>query len=98
MGRNPYAIAFAPDGKTAWVSNEGSDTLSVLDAGSGAVIAEVAGIREPHGLAFAPDGRALWVISRAGDGVAIVDTASRRVLETLPVGKRPHVIAVKRPQ
>ena len=56
---------------SVWVANEGSDTLSVLDAGAGTVRTTVAGIPAPHNVQVGTDPRHVWVTSGAGAVVGL---------------------------
>ena len=38
VGKEPYAITISPDGKTAYVANYGTDTVSVIDTQTNEVV------------------------------------------------------------
>ena len=89
---DPEQVAISPDGKKLYVANEDSGTASVIDAQSGAVLANVNVGGEPEGIRVSPDGKLLAVTSEAESTVAIVDAASYQVLGKIPVGERPRDI------
>ena len=69
------SLAFLSGGTPAvtgavWVANEGSGSLSVIDAGSNRVVATVTGIASPHNVQ-AGDGEAIWVTSGSGDALLL---------------------------
>ncbi len=51
-GANAHGIAFAGDGKTAYVSNQGAGTVSVIDILSKALVKNIPVGAEPNGMAF----------------------------------------------
>lgn len=56
----PHDVAVTADGRTAWVSLDGSDRLAVVDLEGGALRRLVPTGASPHDLLFAPGGD-LWV-------------------------------------
>lgn len=66
-----------------YVANEGSDTVSVIDAGSNTVIATIPVGDAPSGLAVSPDGSRVYVASPGPDTVEVIDTATRAVVDTI---------------
>lgn len=60
---NPHEAILTPDGKIAYVSNAGGNTVSVIDIGMRHEITrlEQDGWEFPHGLEVTPDGEQLWV-------------------------------------
>lgn len=87
LGINPYMIAVRNDGEGAYVSNQGSDSVSVL-SGSGCVmrvVAEVAVGDAPRHIALSPDNRFLYVSNSIDNTVSVIDTRSWRVVETIDV-------------
>lgn len=93
VAAGPHGMSASPDGRTLYVSGEGSSSVSVVDTASDRVVATVEVGRTPHGLAMAPDGATLLVGVYGEDRVAFVDTATRAVVASAPVGK-PHTIAI----
>ncbi len=65
-------MAFSTDGGHAYVVNEGSNTISVLDGHTGKVTATVKVGRSPRTIAVAPDGRIAYVSNGDDDTVSIL--------------------------
>jgi YVTN family beta-propeller protein len=84
-------VAFAPDGRTAWVA-DGSGVVPV-DVASGTVGEPIATGAESIGVAVSPDGSTVWVANRAGESVSAVNTATGTVT-TIPVPGHPRNVAV----
>jgi YVTN family beta-propeller protein len=103
-GLHASALALAPGGRHMVVANAGSDTLSVLDTRSGAVV-ETISVRwqpvdyfgsSPNALAFDPTGRTLYVCHGTQNAVSVVQfRPGRSALRGLiPVGWYPGAVAV----
>lgn len=94
VGPEPYAVAFAADGRSAYVSGGGADgTLSRVDTDSGRVHPPIPLGPHPRGLAVLGSGkRALVALNGAGE-LALVSLASARVrrIATAPF---PNQLAV----
>ena len=71
----------------AYVANEGSRTLSVLDTATDTVLAEIAVGGKPRGTAIANDGLTAYVSDAAGDRLAIVDLAARKLRAQIALGR-----------
>lgn len=96
-GRNPHEVAVSPDGRQAWVSNAGDDTLSVFDLGRLEAVDTVRhpGFKFPHGSAFTPDGRKLYVACTRSNAVYVIDPAARRVTAEIPTGQSDsHMVSM----
>jgi YVTN family beta-propeller protein len=89
VGAQPYGVAVAPDSTQLYVTNAGSDTLSIIDIASDAVIATVPVGLQPHGVSAHPDGRRVYVVNTGSNTVSVVDAVTFSVLNTIPVGSSP---------
>jgi len=98
-------LAFAPDGKSLYVSGGNGDVVYRYDwRDRTATLADTIvlavkekgkhGTRYPAGIALSPDGRALYVAENLGDSLAVVDVASKRVVQRLATDKYPYAVAV----
>ncbi len=83
---DPIKVAVTPDGTLAYVTNLGSNNVSVIDTASNSVIATVSVGTAPYGIAISPDGSLVYV-GNLGDGtVSIISTSTNTVTATIPVG------------
>jgi YVTN family beta-propeller protein len=105
VGSLPQAVAISPDGAFAYVTNQGSGTVSVIDTATNEVLAPIEVGRQsnslPEGIATSPDGSHLYVTygyrpgTDVGPGeVAVIGAASRQVEKRIAVGEEPAGIAV----
>src|SRR6202162_634902 len=73
----------------AYVTNNGSNNVSVLDTTSNIVTAPGAVGPNPTGVAVHPAGTRVYVANQAGNTVSVLDTASNTVTATVAVGAFP---------
>ena len=93
VGENPFAIAITPDGTRAYVVNSGSDTVSVIDIATNAVVATIPVGSGPGAIAITPDGTRAYVANSAVDNISVIDTATNTVVDApIPVGNDPEAM------
>lgn len=93
VGKHPAHVVVSPDGREAFVTNGGEDSVSVVDVGARKVVARVPVGAYPHGLRMSPDGRYAYVANVKGGTVSVIDTRSREEAARIPVGKGPAQVA-----
>ena len=74
-------------GRTLYVANSQSDTVSFVDVASEATRAEIPVGREPRYVAETPDGSRLVVAESLSRGISIIDIGAARVVESRPLGR-----------
>lgn len=86
-----YAADHSPE--LAYVPNEGSSNISVIDLGSNTVVrtlpAEGSLGKKIQGIALDKAGKRLFVVDAEGDSISAIDLASGKV-STQPAGKGPE--------
>jgi YVTN family beta-propeller protein len=90
----PHGMAVSLDGRTVFVSGDGSSEVSVIDTATDKVTRTISVGKTPHGLSMSPDGKALLVGVYGEDKVAFIDTTTREIIGSVPVPK-PHTIAIR---
>lgn len=94
-GDQPRTVAIRPDKRFAYVTNEGSATLSVIDLAALKKVTDVAVGSDPYGVALTPDGGLAFVADSAGDDVAVIDTARNAIVKVILIpGVQPRGIAI----
>ena len=92
VGVGPRAVAVSPGDARAYVANQGSDSLSMVDLATHDV-AQVAVGDRPAGVAVSPDGRFVAVAELGDDRARFLDATGLRTLSTVAVPDRPHGLA-----
>ena len=62
-----------------YVSNERSNSVTVIDASSDKVVATIPVGNRPRGIGVSPDGKTIYVALGHDNAIAVVDAASRAV-------------------
>lgn len=103
VGSRPWHPVFSPDGREVWLANKGSNTVTVVAAGSWTVAAVVEGegLAEPHGAAVSSDGRYVFISNNnlagaypGGTGTVVaIDRARRQIVAVIPVGANAAGVA-----
>jgi uncharacterized repeat protein (TIGR01451 family)/uncharacterized repeat protein (TIGR02543 family) len=88
-GELSFGVAVTPDGAFVYVTNQNSDTVSVIDTASNTVTDTIPVGAQPFGVAVTPDGAFVYVANNGSTTVSVIDTASNTVTATIPVGISP---------
>jgi YVTN family beta-propeller protein len=89
VGDEPSGIS--SDGTHVWVANYGDNTVSELDASTGAVIQTIPVGDEPSGISS--DGTHVWVTNLWDDTVSEIDASTGAVVQTITVGSEPYGVS-----
>jgi YVTN family beta-propeller protein len=100
---NPYALVLSDNGQTLFVSNWGSDSVSVIDVNTMRVTGRIAVGDNPNDMLLSKDGR-LFVSCSNDNTVAVIDTKTRQLIERVstaltpnsPEGSTPNALAIDR--
>ncbi len=83
VGTQPYHIEFSLDGSLAYVTNYGSNTVSVINTSTYLVVATITGFSQPYRLKMHPDGTRLFVGNLAAKTLSVVNTATNTIVSTI---------------
>lgn len=89
VGSHPAHVVSDLEGRFAYVTNAGGDSLSVVDLEARESVATIATGEYPHGLRLSPDGRELYVANVLDGSVSVIDVAAQEEIARLPVGQAP---------
>lgn len=78
----------------AYVTDSGSDTVSVVDTATNTVVTAIPVGDRPDGVAITPDGSRVYVVNTQSGTVSVISTASDTVVATVPVGPNPQSVTV----
>lgn len=89
VGMHPAHVVLTPDGRFAYVTNGGDNTVSVVDTSARRVVAAIPVGKYPHGVRVSPDGKQAYVANLKDGTVSVIDTASQKEVAQVPAGKGP---------
>ncbi|RPJ24288.1 MAG: hypothetical protein EHM33_18345, partial [Chloroflexi bacterium] len=95
VGDEPRTVAITPDKRLAYVTNQGSAIVSVIDLTTNQKTQDIPVGVEPYGIALTPDGARAYVANSASNTVSVIDTASNAVVATIAIpGVQPRGVAI----
>lgn len=89
VGDHPAHVVVDRDGRRAFVTNAGDDTVAVVDLSTSEVVRTIQTGRYPHGLRISPDGAEAYVATVEDDSVSVVDTTTLAEVARISVGDAP---------
>ncbi|MFH5924283.1 YncE family protein [Roseomonas xinghualingensis] len=95
-GEGTVNLACDAAGRRIFATNQRSNTLTVLDAATGALIRSVPVGEGALGVAFNPDNQHIYVANRRAGTVSVVDGRRLEVIASPEVGTHPNTIAIDR--
>ena len=97
-GFDDAALAITPDGQTAYVAQNATDTVVPVNLATGAQGGLIDVGQEPTAIAITPDGRTAYVVTGGqqigGGGVVPIDTATNTAGPPINAGLVPTSIAI----
>ena len=93
VGQGPLSVAFSPNGKYAYVANEGDDTVSVITVATGEETSTIDVGDYPGSVAFSPNGKKAYVTNFDQDTVSVISVAKGLETDAIPVGDGPGSVA-----
>ncbi len=86
---HPIAIAITPDGKTAYVANSGSDTVTPISTATNKAGKAITIGKDPAYIAITPDGKTAYVANSGSDTVTPISTATNKAGKPIRSGRIP---------
>ena len=77
---DPYGVAISPNGAYAYITNEYSNNVIILNTATNTVVNSISsGINNPYGVAFSPSGTYAYVTNFGSSNVAIINTTTNTI-------------------
>ena len=83
VGSTPWSIAFSPDGALAYVSNVGSDNVTVIDTASRSTVATISALTDAEALATTATSLLVRTASGPNGRLSIINPATRTTTSTI---------------
>jgi YVTN family beta-propeller protein len=95
VGTSPSSLAITPDGQKVYVSNRGSNDVSVISAASQTVTATIAVDASPASIAVTPDGSRVYVSTGGSKTVSVIDATTDTMISSISLAPGTGGLAVK---
>jgi YVTN family beta-propeller protein len=92
VGSHPAHVVVTPNGRQAWVTNYGDDSIAIINTKTGTGQGSLKVGDGPHGMRFSPDGRTAYAALLDAGKLAIIDTDTLKVRH-VDVGPQPVQVA-----
>ncbi|MGB7124963.1 MAG: hypothetical protein WBE40_08955 [Thermoplasmata archaeon] len=89
VGESPNSAVYEGANGNVYVTDNRSDSVSVINASTDSVVATVPVGGAPEGVAYDGEDGDLYVANTATDNVSVISAATNRVVATIPVGEEP---------
>jgi YVTN family beta-propeller protein len=89
-------VSFAAAAQQAYVANEKSGTVSIVDTARDEVVGEIRTGTKPRGMAASLDGTTLYVSDQAANALLVVDIAKRAVVSKIDLGESPEGVYISK--
>jgi len=94
VGDTPIGVAVNPATNTVFVTNGGSNTVSVISGPAYTVTATIPVGSGPIGVAVNPLTNTVYVTNSSSNTVSVINGSTNTVTATIPVGSSPSAVAV----
>jgi YVTN family beta-propeller protein len=94
VGARPTGLGVTPDGAKLYVSNNGGNSVSVIETVTNTVMTTVGVGLAPAGLAMSPDQSQVYVVNNGSSNVSVINVALDNFVGTVNVGASPEGIAI----
>ncbi|MEO0076056.1 MAG: T9SS type A sorting domain-containing protein [candidate division WOR-3 bacterium] len=93
VGSYPYVFAYNPQPyNKVYCANIGSNTVTIIDNWSNAVIATIRVGQEPCAFAYNSTNNKIYCANQKSNDVSIIDGTTNEVINTIPVGTGPSAL------
>lgn len=93
VGATPTGVTFLPDGQTAYVTNQGSQNVGLIDVGLHAQTSAISIPADPFVPFASPDGARLFVTSNTSN-VYLIDHHSGAITDSIELSHAPNGFAL----
>jgi YVTN family beta-propeller protein len=93
VGEVPTDVAFSPDATWAYVTNQGAQSVAIVDARTTRQVHAILVSGDPFRVTVGPEGQQIYVTTNTGN-LVLIDPAMRRVARTVQLGGNLNGLAI----
>lgn len=90
LGRQAHHLAFTPDGREVWITDNALHVIFVLDTQTLRIVARLPTPGAPHHVTVTTDGRLAVVADNTNGSLLVYRVSTRRLVRTIRVGAGAH--------
>jgi YVTN family beta-propeller protein len=94
VGIDPFGVAIDTSTGNVYVTNTGSNNVTVLNGTTGASVANITVGLSPYGVAYDPSTQNIYVANGGSDNLSVISGTSEKVVTSVGVGSTPVGVAV----
>ena len=92
--KQSHMSALNPNNKVAYISNIGSNSVSVIDLEKGELLQNIVCGKGAVGVDVTPDGKEIWVSNSIENTITVLDAVSYKTLATLKCNEEPNRLKI----
>src|SRR3954471_5279229 len=78
----------------AYVPNEKTGTISIIDTATDRVTGEIKAGEKPRGIVVSPDGKTLYVSDQPQRALLVIDIAKKAIISKIELGESPEGVSI----
>lgn len=94
VGEDPFGVAIDTFTADVYVTNPGSNNVTVINGSTGVTVANITVGSSPYGVAYDPSTQDVYVANGGSDNLSIISGSTERVVGSVGVGITPIGVAV----
>jgi YVTN family beta-propeller protein len=92
--KQSHMAALHPNNRIAYISNIGSNSISIIDIEKGELLQNIICGKGAVGIDVTPDGKEIWVSNSIENTVTVIDAFSYKTLVTLKCNEEPNRLRI----
>jgi YVTN family beta-propeller protein len=93
VGIGPFAIDINTESRKAYVTNDISNTVSVINTDTDSIITNITVGRQPHHIGINEFTNVVYITNSGNNTVSVIDGSTDTVAANIPVGRKRHAQA-----
>jgi YVTN family beta-propeller protein len=91
---SPYDVAVSPNHNYIYVTNNGNNTVSIVDAATNTITETITGFNRPEGIAITPNGAFAYVADLGTNELVRIDTSTNSITEITGGFDLPYYVSI----
>jgi YVTN family beta-propeller protein len=93
VGSEPFGVAVDPSLREVFVTNSGSDNVTVINGTTQKLVASIPVGTSPEGIAYDPTDDRVYVANNGSNNLSVIRASTNRMIASLPMASGPAGVA-----